>query len=734
MRYGILLALGLSTLLAGATCFPLFDLDPSDDAPTGTTLGVSVIAPAKDHEVPMGAAVTIEWTAANLTDSSAVATVFVRARDSFADTILVGGLRFPESGGSQSTDWDTSDFDGGEYSVHVRVEAGTLSEEAAATGRITINTPPEFRFTEPTEDTELVERDPNDPNDPNAVMLPAEATIRWTAFDPDGDGAAEVRIDPDLDHDSGNETTIFDTELPSSSESDSFDWDGTDTSGARVEAGRYYLFAVVTDEVNDEQTIEGLARLIVPQEPVGAGLVVGRLSNIRLQGPLVDPDSAEPYCFWGWGDLSAYDGPNQPIVADDWIASEARPITRIRWWGSYQGWDAATPPDVLGSFHIGIWTATPAHWKDPSGFAHPNTLIWQCWVDPNDFSEEYVGCTYEPDMTPAPQACFLYTWEVPRSQWFYQDPNESTYYWVSIAARYVSVDPDYPWGWQTRASGDAVRINVLDPNEPAAMDARFEQGEPIQVPDSDAGWGLAFELREADVSDDVEFLTSDGPLGIWFTLEEDDDVFADVRIDTDEDHSNGNEKTIQSRYLVEADEPDGHVAWNGDDSDGNAVDDGIYQVFLSINRGSGSSETMVADQLVFRRAEEEQPLIALLAPDGDVTIVYREGGEVLIRWRDDDPSETAKIRLTIDDDATPAQAIEPDDGPGAEEVIPSADWDDLDPAGDGVEDTFTFYISDERAAGRYWIFAYIDRDQEAPWDCIAVAAGQIVVEDPDETP
>jgi hypothetical protein len=100
---------------------------------------------------------------------------------------------------------------------------------------------------------------------------------------------------------------------------------------------------------------------------------------------------------------------------------------------------------------------------------------------------------------------------------------------------------------------------------------------------------------------------------------------------------------------------------------------------------------------------------------------------VLIKWRDDDPSESARIRLTIDDDATPDEGVETDD---PEEVIPSADWDDLEAEGDGVQDTFSFYIGDDREPGRYWIFAYIDRDEAAPWDNVAIAAGQIVVEDP----
>jgi flagellar hook assembly protein FlgD len=504
MRYGILLASGLSIVLMGATCFPVFDLAPATESATGTTLAVSVITPTEDRQVAAGDPVTIEWTAANLTGSSGVATVLVRAREDFADTILVGGLRISEFGGTQSVDWDTTGFAGGEYSIHVQVEAGERTAEATAGGRITLNTPPSFEFTEPTEDTELVGRDPNDPNDPNAPLLPPEVTIRWSAYDPESDGTAKIGIDPDRDHESGNEITIYQVDIPRTSGFDSIDWDGTDTSGERVEGDTYYLFAAISDEVSPERFVEGLARIIVPE---------------------------------------------------------------------------------------------------------------------------------------------------------------------------------------------ALELAVTQPEE------------------------------------DTDFLTTDDDLTIEFTLDEDDDVFIDLRIDTDEDHRNGNETTILARYLVDRDTNEDSFDWDGDDSDGNPVGDGIYRIFMAVNRGSGSPQIVEAEGLVFRRSTAEQPLIALLQPDADRTLTGGVGGDVLIRWRDNDPSESAKIRLTIDDDATPDEIVETDN---AEEVLPSGDWDDLDAAGDGVEDTFTFYVADDRAPGRYWIFAYIDRDEAAPWDNIAIAAGQIVVEDPDE--
>ena len=560
MRYGILLALGLSTLVVGATCLPIFDLDPPDDPATSTTLAVSIITPAEDREVPAGTVVTIEWTAVNLTESDAIVTVLARHRESSDETILAGGVRPPREPDQATILWDTEGFDGGAYSIIAEISAGEGEDAAEATdtaeGRITINTPPDFKFTDPTEDTTL-ERptDPNDPdgallssdpNDPNAPLLPARVIISWDASDLDGDGQAEIRLGPldsyDLDKlsnaaaithelesagESASATTILETTIPRLAGSDSIEWDGTTVAGDRVSEGTYYLFAVVWDEFNDERIIPAVI-------PNGSG--------------------AEP------------------------------------------------PP-----------------------------------------TEDLVSITVPPE----------------------------------------------------------IELAITDPNTDTTF--RIDQTQSIN-----------------------------------YTLNEDNDVFVDLRIDPDENHGNGNETTILGRELIEKGTTDGSFDWDGRDSNGDQVGydgTGIFQLLMVVDRGSGPTETVEADSVVFLRRWNTQPLITLLEPDADVTLQGGVGGEVLIKWRCDDPSESAKIQLVIDDDATPAQGEVPDDDDdddAEEEVLPSADWGDLDPGAVGLQNTYRYYVGDDRAPGRYWIFAYIDRNEAASWDDVAIAAGQIVVEDPNE--
>lgn len=510
MRYGILIAVALIWALVGATCLPLVDLTARQDFGPETTLGISITQPSSDREVPKGAVVEIEWTAANLTGSEAIATILVRARSDFAETILAGGLRLEESPGARTLDWDTTDFEGGEYSIAARIAAGGLTNEASAAGRITINSPPSFEFTAPTEDTELPaeeeEAEEETTEDANAPTVEEEDTsavnIRWTAFDPDGSATAQIGIDPDGDHQNGNETVIAERDLPTTSQPASLAWDGTNNNGDIVDPGIYNLYAIVSDGVNEDLIVDGLARITVPTRP-----------------------------------------------------------------------------------------------------------------------------------------------------------------------------------------------------------------EPI-------------ETAITEPSEDTDFLTTDDLLTIEYTLDENDDVLIDLEIDTDDNHRNGNEVAILLQRLIEAGTTDDLFDWDGTDSDGVDVDDGIYRILLVINRGTAGAAPIVAsDALVFRRSEQEKPLIALLGPNTDQTI--ETGTDVVIRWRDDDPSESATIRLTIDDDDTPGGFV-PD--PTEREVLA-----DRDASGDGVLDTFRLPYRELRdlEPGRYYVFAYIDRDGVDPVDHVSIAGGLLVIEDPE---
>jgi len=71
------------------------------------------------------------------------------------------------------------------------------------------------------------------------------------------------------------------------------------------------------------------------------------------------------------------------VVGDDWIC-DGRPITDIRWWGSYPGWASEIPPDgttdgrPLG-FRLSWYTDIPAS-ENPDGYSRPGNLLTNVFV------------------------------------------------------------------------------------------------------------------------------------------------------------------------------------------------------------------------------------------------------------------------------------------------------------------------------------------------------------------
>ncbi|MCK4660945.1 MAG: hypothetical protein KAV82_15600 [Phycisphaerae bacterium] len=148
------------------------------------------------------------------------------------------------------------------------------------------------------------------------------------------------------------------------------------------------------------------------------------------------PTEDEPFLFYGWNEPSIYEG--EQIVADDWYCTDDRPITAIRWWGSYtnnntNGWigDEAPPwPSALEAFHIAIWSDQPA--GGPEEWSRPDTVLREWTVSADEVNERPVGTDVHPEHSR--ETCFVYDFLIPQGYEFQQEPDTQSVYWLSISA------------------------------------------------------------------------------------------------------------------------------------------------------------------------------------------------------------------------------------------------------------------------------------------------------------
>jgi len=236
------------------------------------------------------------------------------------------------------------------------------------------------------------------------------------------------------------------------------------------------------------------------------------------------PEPIEPNLpedFNGWDEIS--DPCSRPILADDWLCRDDRPVTDIHWWGSFIGWSQPELPPVRPqAFHIGIWTDDPCDF--PGDISHPNIMIWENICD--NWVWNFAGYDVFPGQDPCEwprEACFQFNQLLSEDEWFWQDPNapwdtdgdpNSAVYWLSIypifnAADYL--DPQFrPWGWKTRPhyyNDDAYMIQDVvmppvdwpwpapqPPNWPPRPGAMVTVGNEVINPMTGDSWDLAFEL------------------------------------------------------------------------------------------------------------------------------------------------------------------------------------------------------------------------------------------------
>lgn len=265
-------------------------------------------------------------------------------------------------------------------------------------------------------------------------------------------------------------------------------------------------------------------------------------------------------------------------------------------------------------------------------------------------------------------------------------------------------DDELNFDWNGNDSGNrrvavgtySIIAVVSDPGNP---DQTFIAPGRVTVPEppDNTDEGLGFD----EPSEDTTFLRTDDTLLLRLRVERSVESLVDVGIDTDDVHTNGNELTILSQRFIPENTPTSDLEWDGSDDDGNDVPDGIYRLFLVSSAETGTPTVQPSEILVFRRSDAEQPLIGLLQPSSVQSVT--PGSFLNIRWRDDDPTGEALIRITVDDDPNPAEGTETDD-PEVEILTSRA----AEP--DGVQDTFSWRVPSTLPFGNYYVFAYIDAD------------------------
>jgi len=204
--------------------------------------------------------------------------------------------------------------------------------------------------------------------------------------------------------------------------------------------------------------------------------------------------------FYGWNEPSVYGGPQ--IAADDWVCTTTNPVMKIRWWGSFLGFNGSDPTPVLPfDFRIHFWNDVPK--GSPANtfpFSHPLNAIWQ--IVTTNFTATCVGKDYDP-RTGTFETCFLFEADLNTQDWFFQNPaNGTNIYWISIAADYpAGVPNNFPFGWKTRprnpnSPAPDSAIDIINPTAPI-VGSVFANGNPISFPTPNNQWDLAFELVTA---------------------------------------------------------------------------------------------------------------------------------------------------------------------------------------------------------------------------------------------
>jgi hypothetical protein len=208
-----------------------------------------------------------------------------------------------------------------------------------------------------------------------------------------------------------------------------------------------------------------------------------------------ESEPQEPYTLYaGWNEKSSQGSDMRWLAADDFYCCSTKPVTVIRWWGSFLGWGELEPPGLPDRFQVCIWDGVPA--GDYHNFSHPGKIIWETYI--KTYGVNFIGFEHNPcedDPNLAGDSKYEFYAELDE---YFQQPGDNGIYWISIMAIYDSGWTQYPWGWETRPhyfNDAAVNVTGLNPNQwPPYPGVQWANGNPITCQTTGCKWDLSFEL------------------------------------------------------------------------------------------------------------------------------------------------------------------------------------------------------------------------------------------------
>jgi len=155
--------------------------------------------------------------------------------------------------------------------------------------------------------------------------------------------------------------------------------------------------------------------------------------------------------------------PDNPVVADDWLCTNGKPLTEVRFWGSYfnregvhwQQGNQGPPEDLLPQspgveyFKLSFHKDFPAGVDPEMPWSQPGELIDELRVNFNNVMERYWDSVPHTDIQGRVWWEHKFYYIVRLDRPFEQE--EGVVYWLDIGAapRDPGTGPTWYWGWET---------------------------------------------------------------------------------------------------------------------------------------------------------------------------------------------------------------------------------------------------------------------------------------------